>query len=406
MAQETPTWLNLCFVEKILRKSEGDNSIQVIDISSKPATAKGDNYTSDMIRVTAEFSREQGGRKITGKKSIIVKVSPTLEGVQKDLVEQSGLFNTEILMMSDTLDKMNKMLAPKHRISAKGLYVQNENPTLLVIEDLAPLGFRMAERTSGLDLAHCVLALRGLARFHAASVALYEKEPKVKQMYTKGMFNDAYPPEMKDFFIMSVRSLGNEVAKWPGMQKYADKITKLTDHVYQVGVDATKYCQDEFSVINHGDYWVNNMLFKYDNSGKPIEHICVDFQICLYSSPAVDLLYFLSTSPSMDVIENKRGELLNEYHGMLSATMKQLGCKSQPPTIEELKAAIKRRAAYGMIASFTVLPIVLCSKTKVKDISEIMEAGNFENPGLKEESFKKAMMKKLPQYDELGLLDL
>jgi len=86
MALETPTWLNLCFVEKILRKSEGDNSIQVIDIVSKPATAKGDNYTSDMIRIAVEFSRDQGGHKITEKKSIIVKLSPIIEGVRQELV--------------------------------------------------------------------------------------------------------------------------------------------------------------------------------------------------------------------------------------------------------------------------------------------------------------------------------
>jgi len=90
---ETPTWLNLCFVEKILRKSEDDNSIQVIDIFSKPATNKGDNYTSDMIRISAEFSRDQGDRKITEKKSMIVKIAPTVEGVRQDLVSWFNLFN-------------------------------------------------------------------------------------------------------------------------------------------------------------------------------------------------------------------------------------------------------------------------------------------------------------------------
>jgi len=83
MALETSTWLNLCFVEKILRKSENDNSIQVIDIFSKPATVKGDNYTSDMIRITVEYSR---GSKIKEKKSIIVKLSPLLEGVRQKIV--------------------------------------------------------------------------------------------------------------------------------------------------------------------------------------------------------------------------------------------------------------------------------------------------------------------------------
>jgi len=90
-------------------------------------------------------------------------------------VLKSGVFDTELLMMSDTLDKMNKFLGPKYRLSGKCLHVQKENPILLVIEDLAPLGFRMANRLSGLDLAHSIWALRGLARFHAASVAICEK---------------------------------------------------------------------------------------------------------------------------------------------------------------------------------------------------------------------------------------
>lgn len=86
MPVETPEWLNVSFVQKALRKSEGDDSIQVIDIFTKPATNKGDNYTSDMIRVTVEYSQNQGGRKITKKNSIIVKIAPINDGMRKELV--------------------------------------------------------------------------------------------------------------------------------------------------------------------------------------------------------------------------------------------------------------------------------------------------------------------------------
>lgn len=57
--------------------------------------------------------------------------------------------------------------------------------------------------------------------------------------------------------------------------RYSDKIAKLTDHIYDIGIDSSKLSEDEFNVINHGDFWVNNMLFKYDNDGKPIQHIFV-----------------------------------------------------------------------------------------------------------------------------------
>ena len=57
--------------------------------------------------------------------------------------------------------------------------------------------------------------------------------------------------------------------------RYSEKIAKLSDHVYQIAEDAIKTSEDELNVINHGDCHLNNMLFKYDNDGKPIDQIFV-----------------------------------------------------------------------------------------------------------------------------------
>ncbi|XP_012064009.1 PREDICTED: uncharacterized protein LOC105627334, partial [Atta cephalotes] len=253
---------------------------------------------------------------------------------------------------------------------------------------------------------HSILAFRGLARFHAASVALCEKEPKQKEMYLKGIINSQHPAEMKDIFIKSTKALADEIMNWPEVKKYQKKIAKLSDHIYQIGMNAFKVCENEFNVINHGDCHVNNMLFRYDNNGKPIDQIFVDFQLCVYASPTIDLLYFLNSSISFDVIENKRDILLNEYLGTLSMTMKQLNCKTQPPTMKELKAVLKRKASYGMMTSFTTLQFMLCHKTEAKDLDEMLGTGTYVNPGLKSENYKKILIRRLPLYDEWGLLDL
>ncbi|XP_018404986.1 PREDICTED: uncharacterized protein LOC108781510 [Cyphomyrmex costatus] len=218
------------------------------------------------------------------------------------------------------------------------------------------------------------------------------------------MFYHQHPPELKSYFIMGTKALADEIANWPEAKKYSEKIAKLSDHIYQIAEDAIKVSEDELNVINHGDCHLNNMLFKYDDNGKPIDHIFVDFQMCVYTTPALDLLYFLNTSPSLDVIENKRNTLLNEYLDTLSATMKQLNYKTELPTMEELKAILKRRASYGMVISFTILPLMLCSKSESKDLDEIMGTGTFISPGLQSESYKKLMIKRLPLYDEWGLL--
>lgn len=83
---ETPKWLDCAFMEKVLRKEENNNMVKVINMNTKPATNKGDNYTSDMIRVVTEYTCDQGGCKTKKKISLIVKITPIDEGIRKDLV--------------------------------------------------------------------------------------------------------------------------------------------------------------------------------------------------------------------------------------------------------------------------------------------------------------------------------
>ncbi|CAD1477583.1 unnamed protein product, partial [Heterotrigona itama] len=85
MAYETVAWLNADFTEKVIQLAEVDSTIKVIDVSAKPATAAGDNYTSDMVRVVAEFTRKQGKAKVTEKKSLLFKFEPIDEGPRKEM---------------------------------------------------------------------------------------------------------------------------------------------------------------------------------------------------------------------------------------------------------------------------------------------------------------------------------
>jgi hypothetical protein len=48
----------------------------------------------------------------------------------------------------------------------------------------------MAERRQGLDLAHCLLTMRRVAKFHAASVVLHDQDPESMSIYDKSFFSE------------------------------------------------------------------------------------------------------------------------------------------------------------------------------------------------------------------------
>ncbi|XP_046144699.1 uncharacterized protein LOC123988487 [Osmia bicornis bicornis] len=301
---------------------------------------------------------------------------------------------------------MNEMLGPEERLCAKVYHVRMEQPVCLIMEDLSVLGFRMADRHLGLDIDHALMALRAIARFHAASVALCEKEPKYNEQYRKGYFNRGCQKELQMFITAIFKAMADEVEKMPEFGKpYADKLRAFAPNLYRKGGEVTARKDNEFNVINHGDCWVNNMLFRYDDNGNPIQQIFVDFQQCINSSPALDLHYFLATSISEDIYEHRRSLLLEEYLKTLTSVMKKLGCKTSPPTIDELQRILKERQMFELIATTLVLPITLLDKEMAVDINEILQAGSKDIPAHISEAYRNVMRKRFPRYMEMGLFD-
>lgn len=121
----------------------------------------------------------------------------------------------------------------------------------------------------------------------------------------------------------------------------------------------------------------------------------------------MDILYFMNTSPSETVLVHHRDALLEEYMNTLTKTMAKLGCTTKPPTMAALEKSLKEREFYGVFAACCILPYVLIDKTEVKSVEEILlQDGTAENPAYKGKLYRKAMLRRLPEWNAKGLLDV
>lgn len=102
-----------------------------------------------------------------------------------------------------------------------------------------------------------------------------------------------------------------------------------------------------FNVFNHGDLWVNNIMFK-DVDGEP-QPILIDFQLGHWTSPAIDLLYFIFNSCATDIIASEFDFFLEFYHKHLVESMIKLNCQTKTPTFAEITKDVHDKGFFGVM---------------------------------------------------------
>lgn len=127
---------------------------------------------------------------------------------------------------------------------------------------------------------------------------------------------------------------GTEAEKWEGFKEIGQKFQKYSSNYNDIGSEIFPSIPDPdgFNVLNHGDMWLCNIMFKEDAiTGKSEDVIMIDYSLSYWGKPGLDLSYFLFSSSTENVSEEDWDNLLMYYHSVLVSTLKKLNYRKEIP---------------------------------------------------------------------------
>ncbi|XP_063701312.1 uncharacterized protein LOC134831187 [Culicoides brevitarsis] len=383
--------------------------VQVKSYTVEPAShIRGHVTRSELNRVYINFSSSTAKQDVF---KVIAKVKP-LKGTLIEEFETSDAFEKETLMYKVVLPSLKELLA-KFAVRldfGPALIHSITSPTeVLFLEDLTETGYCTESTSLGLNFDQAKFALEKLAFMHAASAVILQKSPEALAKFDKGTFHQDYQSKLHyfteafDYVVEHGRDLGIDASLLAKLRSLPANLTKKAIEVYN-----DKNC---FQVLNHGDFYTSNILFKYGKNGQLIDCAFVDYQNCFVGSPVIDLIYFLTTSVNADVLETHRNDLVYAYHDSLDVVLTTLGFKGHKPSLLELQLELLKKGALEVIFTLTAAPYLRSTDKKIVPaiIPSLHNDGvnkEFKSIGvtlLKENSaFLKAQ---LERFSRLGLME-
>ncbi|XP_063225243.1 uncharacterized protein LOC134532601 [Bacillus rossius redtenbacheri] len=394
-------------LQNVIRKNYSNNNLKVKVVKVQDVVPVGDNYLSCLLRLFIEVSSDDMPLQ---KNSFILKIFPKGE-MMKKFIEEDGIFRKEITMYKEILPKINRIAASiLNGETFVAEFFDTGEDHLLVMEDLKIGGYKMANRQVGLDTDHCKIAIKALARFHCISMAMTEDDPSLFDMLPEAKELKERVRDMNKMCFDLYEELSQVVESWPGFERFGSKLREVRLTV----AENVERCKDRnntaIAVLNHGDFWPNNMLFKYSEDTGRVESIkFVDFQMSHFGSPAADLHYFLVSSPSAQIRADGTDALVEEYHSEFCRVSDLLGCKTRL-SLEWLKEEMKNKLFYALHVSCFLLHLFVAEREDAPDFSQLTEEDLTKGQksvfmkSFNGAKFKAILQKLLLKFEKEGLL--
>ncbi|XP_017874662.1 PREDICTED: uncharacterized protein LOC108621705 [Drosophila arizonae] len=400
-----PDWIHKKqFLEILSANVPQFSKIQNFNIS--PASSAGENYSSLILRIAIDVKLTD---KSTKSLAFMMKV-PHESAKMQQMLKTVNFFTVENAAYTELIAKFEELyrsiglditFAPRAFKFSESVRKEPKLVNTVLMYDLTQDGYRNVNRLECLNVEQTKLVLRKLAQYHAASAQCRSLYGPYPELFTQTMF-----ASNKDRAISILEGIMGPFKKmfleniyyFKNGDKYYDKFSKLFAKMSSKFLSLSVFDDSEFNVINHGDCWINNLLFKFDTDGNLKDMKFVDFQLPKYGHPSTDLLNFLMSSVHIDYKLTDFDYFIKYYHDQLIEHLKLLKYKDRLPTLSELHMQLYKYGIWAITASVMVLPIVLLDQSE-----EPME---YKSQLYTNVRYKENIEQIMPWLDNRGLLDL
>nr|XP_029720141.1 uncharacterized protein LOC109398299 isoform X3 [Aedes albopictus] len=326
-------------------------SYHVKRLSEEPIGYLGDHYFLNVVlrEKMVHYSAEEEEYAEEEYLSFFLKILPEQVPKLADYVREMGCFRKEIQLYTHLIPRLQDVTIGTKPFAPRAYLTKDQK--LLVFENLKAEGYRMLENNKSLlDFAHLEVALKTVAKLHAASLVLEErtKQP-IAKLYSGHLNENVYIDDETyvrktnlDNAIKALCELIKRIDKYKNSDKLdyiLGKFPEVIRRIYDFARPSTEYR----NVFNHGDLWNNNLMFKYDEPEKtapnsdpvPVTAVLVDYQFSRLAPPAYDVMSLIMISTLSSFRNKHLEEWKNIYYDELGSLLAQHLCDSIRP-VEDL----------------------------------------------------------------------
>uniref|UniRef100_A0A1Y9H2D9 CHK kinase-like domain-containing protein n=1 Tax=Anopheles dirus TaxID=7168 RepID=A0A1Y9H2D9_9DIPT len=397
--REAPGWLNDGFFLQVIRQFTHDANARLCHgCKLRPGTKPGEHFASVMYRTTIHYRSHQRGE---ASLDVILKIKPYQAGLKKDVLEDADLFLKEIRIYSKVLPEMKRRLEEiGETFHYPRLVFAAEAPqTILILEDVSGRGWKTGQYITSFE--EIVPAIKSIAKFHAASVVMEREDASFicqNRCDVSEKFQALDGMLKKSFSDLLVYMRTTE-----GFEHLVQPVEKLQGKLLHNLIDSYGPSSTCLNVLAHGDFHSKNLLHQYTRDGLVCETMLIDYQICSWTTPAVDLYYLLDTIVDQSLKEQHREEIIYLYYEEFRRLLHLLGYLGRINSLQELHMELLRKGAIELFHYIALYPFRFIDRTKID--FEALLSGQGQNPAASSPVYRRVMRSVLTRFLHQGVME-